>query len=290
MIAHLARTLHTVILIGSAVLVAMVSSTVSLAQDIIVDNRDANTSQNAGWYTSSGPAPYLGNSVYNNRNSGRFTWYPELPMIGDYDVYAWWTYHKNRSDNVPYYIELGTSEVQVNVDHHDPDLGGQWNLLGRFTFSEGTIPEISVSSENGQASADAVKFVEVEKPAHWPRLACPCDEYYSRAISKYVGWGGRLDGGADVMVCDDFEYNVDLDTSYTTNVNGGTVTVRLSVDIDEDNNNAWECSATASGGSNKYARFAEGTDIPSAQACRASVYDFCCHIGNPLCVSEKWNQ
>ena len=137
------------------------SSTGAIGQtnEVVVDNRDENTSQIGTWWSSSGQSPYMGNSIYNKDRYGSFTWYPELPEPGDYDVYAWWTYYPTRSSNVPFLISQDTVSVKVFVDMLDEDLAGKWNLLGRFTYSEGTAPEISVLGENGQANADAVRFV-----------------------------------------------------------------------------------------------------------------------------------
>ncbi len=145
---------HTVVLVG---LSAILTSPSGLAQEIIVDNLSADTSQNGSWYTSVGANPYLGHSLYSN-NGSRFYWNAEVPVPGDYDVYAWWTYHPNRSGNVPYFIRRGSpAPIRVNVDQSDPDLGGQWNLLGRFSFDQRVT--VSVAAYNGQASADAIRIV-----------------------------------------------------------------------------------------------------------------------------------
>jgi hypothetical protein len=45
----------------------------------------------------------------------------------------------------------------VVVNQNDTALGGQWNLLGSYTFEAGG-GYVEVSSENGQASADAVRL------------------------------------------------------------------------------------------------------------------------------------
>ncbi len=145
---------HTVVLVG---LSAILTSPSGLAQEIIVDNLSADTSQNGSWYTSVGANPYLGHSLYSN-NGSRFYWNAEVPVPGDYDVYAWWTYHPNRSGNVPYFVRRGSpAPIRVNVDQSDPDLGGQWNLLGRFSFDQRVT--VSVAAYNGQASADAIRIV-----------------------------------------------------------------------------------------------------------------------------------
>jgi hypothetical protein len=157
---NLVRTLNAAKLIGLIAVFAVFASTSGFAQstEVIVDNRDGNTSQVGSWSTSSGPYPYLGNSVYNN-SGGSFSWYPVLPEPGDYDVYAWWTYHPKRSSTVPYRVSHVGPTVPVFVDQQDPDLAARWILLGTYTFTEAVVPEINVSSENGLANADAVRLV-----------------------------------------------------------------------------------------------------------------------------------
>ncbi|WDD99369.1 putative Ig domain-containing protein [Thalassomonas actiniarum] len=128
--------------------------------EIIIDNLDSNTGKAGSWTTSSGPQPWQGNSVYSN-SSGAFSWYPQITSSGNYRVYAWWTYHNNRADNVPYTVSYQGGSTTVEVNQHDSQLGGQWNLLGEFPFSAGEQYVIEVSSSNGQASADAVRLVKV---------------------------------------------------------------------------------------------------------------------------------
>ena len=84
---------------------------------------------------------------------------PAIPESGRYQVFAWWTYHSNRSSNVPYRIEHNTGVSTVTVNQHDQLLSSQWILLGEYDFTAGQ-GYIEVSSENGQASADAVRLVK----------------------------------------------------------------------------------------------------------------------------------
>lgn len=127
--------------------------------EIIVDNQDANTSSTGNWQNSSGASPYNGNSVYDDADD-TFRWIPAVPSTGTYKVYAWWTYHNNRSSNVPYTISYQNGIDTVTVDQHNQSLGGQWNLLGTYDFTAGSSHYVEVSSANGQASADAIKLVE----------------------------------------------------------------------------------------------------------------------------------
>jgi hypothetical protein len=131
--------------------------------EIIVDNLDANTSQVGTWKVSSGANPYAGESRYNGSSptsagTASFRWKPVLEA-GTYKVYAWWTYHSNRSSNVPYRVKHGSGTATVTVNQHETALAGKWTLLGTYTFKGDGTEYVEVSSENGQACADAVKLV-----------------------------------------------------------------------------------------------------------------------------------
>jgi len=129
------------------------------ASQTIGDNRDANTERTGTWLVSSGASPWNGESLFSD-NNGSFRWFTELPSAGSYEVYAWWTYHPNRSTNVPYRIQHAAGIDTVYVNQKDTSLGGQWILLGTYNFAAGNSAYIEVSSENGQASADAVRFAQ----------------------------------------------------------------------------------------------------------------------------------
>ena len=133
---------------------------VSAVVEIIIDNQDAETESTGTWSVSSGPNPWAGQSVYNN-GGNTFRWLPTIPSTGTYAVYAWWTYHSNRSTTVPYRISHAGGILETIVNQQDAALGGKWNLIGTVTLNAGTGHYVEVSSENGQASADAVRFVSM---------------------------------------------------------------------------------------------------------------------------------
>ena len=135
--------------------------------ELLIDNTSAQTSATGTWYTSSGPNPYGNNSVYNS-NGKTFSWMPIVTETGTYRVEAWWTHHVNRSNNVPYRIHHKNGVATVTVNQNNASLGGRWNVLGTYAFSSGGSYKIEVSSENGQASADAVRLVKVIEPDPTP--------------------------------------------------------------------------------------------------------------------------
>ena len=125
---------------------------------IIVDNLDPNTNRTGSWLQSSGPDPFGANSVYNNANS-TFRWLPDVQKAGDYEVSVWFTFHVNRSSIVPYRIGHNDIIDTEIVDQTDAGAAGDWIVLGIFTFDADGDEYVEVSSENGQASADAVRLV-----------------------------------------------------------------------------------------------------------------------------------
>jgi hypothetical protein len=116
------------------------------------------------WVVSSQLAGYWGsNYAYDaeRRSSSKVRWTPELQEAGAYAVYARWTSHTSRTRNARYVVqhEGGTSEVTVNQRQN----GGEWVLLGTYTFGAGTTGCVDLyGSTDGVVCADAVKWVPVE--------------------------------------------------------------------------------------------------------------------------------
>jgi len=129
--------------------------------EVIVDNTDAATSLTGTWGTHAFGSPYQTNFRQANAGSGgtfRFT--PTL-TAGTYAVYGWWNINTNNSGAVPYTIRASGTDtvVTVNQKHN----GGQWNLLGTFTFT-GDGSEYIQIAEAGKTVADAVRFVPTGAP------------------------------------------------------------------------------------------------------------------------------
>ncbi len=156
------KPLGALALLLLAIVLALPRAALAQTVTIIVDNLDPNTVVTGTWSQSSGPNPWEANSVYSNGGGSTFRWLPAVPVAGVYEVYAWWTYHNNRSTTVPYRIGHAGGVDTVVVNQHDTALGGQWNLLGSYTFDAGSGGYVEVSAENGQASADAVRLREID--------------------------------------------------------------------------------------------------------------------------------
>jgi len=153
------HTLQVVVSDGSHVDLGTVAVTVKpTPTTVIVDNRDAGVSWTGTWSHSSAAGFWATNSVYSNTAGSTFTFPADLLPDATYAVYAWWTAASNRSTAVPYQIRsgaslLGTATVNQRLN------GGQWNLLGVYSFSQ--LASVTVVQAGGITVADAVQFVPV---------------------------------------------------------------------------------------------------------------------------------
>jgi hypothetical protein len=130
---------------------------------MVVDNADSNHVAIAGTWTSSTYAPgFYGRDYLHDGNAGkgtrsiRFT--PDLPVAGDYSVYARWTDGSNRASNAPFEVACRTGVYTVPVN--ETTNGGKWVLLGSFPFVLGGLGSVKVHNSNTSAHviADAVAF------------------------------------------------------------------------------------------------------------------------------------
>jgi hypothetical protein len=117
------------------------------------------------WATSGAPNPYGANgSVYSNGGgTDSYTWRPAVFAAGQactYQVSVWWTQHTNRSTTVPITVS-GHSGGPTTRTFNQRTGGGAWNVHGTYTFPAGAQGTVRVTDQNGQAAADAVRFVLV---------------------------------------------------------------------------------------------------------------------------------
>ncbi|MEN6337908.1 MAG: multicopper oxidase domain-containing protein [Phycisphaerales bacterium] len=129
---------------------------VTTPPEIIVDNLSPLTSSTGIWSTTTTPGFWGTNSAYSSIGGSTFKFSPNTTNGTTYAVYAWWTAATNRSTAVPYQIRNGTTLLgTVNVNQRLN--GGQWNLLGTYTF---TAPaSITVVQSGTVTIADAVRLV-----------------------------------------------------------------------------------------------------------------------------------
>ncbi|MCP4942950.1 MAG: hypothetical protein GY924_13340, partial [Planctomycetaceae bacterium] len=90
----------------------------------------------------------------------RFVWHLNIPVTGEYEVFARWTAHPNRANDAVYAIAHDAGDTSVTVNQQQN--GAQWNSLGRFNFSQNGIHYISVTDEaGGYVIADGIRLVPV---------------------------------------------------------------------------------------------------------------------------------
>ncbi|MDY6990711.1 MAG: CARDB domain-containing protein [Thermodesulfobacteriota bacterium] len=132
---------------------------------VIVDNPDATFNCSWGTSTALPDQQYRDDFRYiatGSTTDCTATWAPDLTDVGYYDVYAWWTSNTSRATSVPYTInhEFGPDTVVVDQRQN----GGQWNLLGTYSFAAGTSGTVVVRADDASGgpwvAADAVKFTK----------------------------------------------------------------------------------------------------------------------------------
>lgn len=131
------------------------------ATEIIIDNGAAGTSSTGSWCTSAGGSFYGANSLYSCGFliTDTYRWTPTIPAAGAYDVYVRWTTGGNRSATAPFIVVHAAGSTTKTFDERAG--GGVWVLHGRYTFTAGTAGYVQTNDSNGQACADAVRFVPV---------------------------------------------------------------------------------------------------------------------------------
>lgn len=133
--------------------------------EIILDNlavgaSDATRSFTGLWCVSSATNKYGSHSLYScGAARDTYRWTPSIPTLGNYDVYVWWSANPNRSINVP--ISVTHTSGTATKNYNEQLGGGMWLLHGRYSFAAGNSGYVEVSDVNGQAAADAVKFIRV---------------------------------------------------------------------------------------------------------------------------------
>jgi len=135
------------------------------AVEVIVDNNiGTNVTFSGSWYSSTNWQGYYGlNYRHDNNTKGAVpktvAYHPYL-IGGSYTVSAWHPSRSNLATNVPVEIShaAGTETVYLNLRTN----GGQWNLLGTYTFAEGTNGFVRIRNDTiGFVAADAFKWTPV---------------------------------------------------------------------------------------------------------------------------------
>lgn len=142
--------------------------TVAPVTEIIVDTEDAGASSVGGWTVYIGNESFGANSRWAPAGGAveRYRFTPDLPIAGDYAVYAWNSCYNNRAVDVPHEIVYAGGADTVIVDQ-DCDTGshGEWFYLGTYPFDAGVAGYLEISDDGlnpvlvTYTGADAARFV-----------------------------------------------------------------------------------------------------------------------------------
>lgn len=131
--------------------------------EIIVDNTDSNNVALVGdWVSGSTLTGFYGtNYLYDSYQLNQsVTFTPAITISGNYEVFAIWTAHINRSTQTPIDVNYsgGSTTVLVNQQIN----GSIWNSLGTYPFLSGTTGKVVIrnTGANGFVVADAIRFVK----------------------------------------------------------------------------------------------------------------------------------
>ncbi|MDB6026403.1 MAG: type secretion protein Rhs, partial [Verrucomicrobiales bacterium] len=135
--------------------------------DIIMDN--ASASLVGSWTTgTSSTDKYGANYNYKGPGTGAAScqFVPNVAASGVYQVYEWHTAGANRAVDAKYRLNNGDTGASQTFVINQTGSGGTWNLLGTFSFSQGTACTVSVVDNFTTGTvivADAVKLVYVSQ-------------------------------------------------------------------------------------------------------------------------------
>jgi hypothetical protein len=135
------------------------------AAEIVLDNlpvgaEDATRTFTGAWCPSGGIGPFGATSLYScGPGLDTYRWTATIATAGDFDVYVWWSAHPMRSTTVP--ISVTHAGGTTTRTFNEQVGGGAWVLHGRYSLDVGAQGYVEVSDANGQAAADAVRFVPV---------------------------------------------------------------------------------------------------------------------------------
>ncbi len=146
----------------------------------IIDDGDAGFTQSEGWWNASWPpAGYEDDWRATGAGVGSETasWtFEAVDPAKSYQVLATWGAHENRATNAPYSIYDGTdlqATYRFNQQYAPDDDtfdGEDWESLGVYNISSGTLVVELSDDANGYVIADAIRLVEVVPPTEPPEI------------------------------------------------------------------------------------------------------------------------
>lgn len=128
--------------------------------DIVVDNGGEGFSASERWETGALPDAYSGNARFQLSDAHETAVFrPDIPVAGNYDVYAWWPAAPENAPDAPFTIAGDAPPVTITQNQRVN--GGMWVHLARAHFAAGKGGSVTLASRAaaGLVRADAVRFV-----------------------------------------------------------------------------------------------------------------------------------
>jgi hypothetical protein len=149
--------------IADAVKIMQIEEKNEVQGQSIVDNHDFSFRTNGQWDTSTSVNKYY-NTDYQYAPAGdgsmEAIWESKIQKSHHYEVFAYWTAHRNRASDAPYSIYNNgdlIKTIRVDQTRH----GGRFVSLGSYSLTSGTV-EVRLSNDaSGYVIADAVKINEL---------------------------------------------------------------------------------------------------------------------------------
>ena len=157
------------------------------------------------------------------------TWSFNVATAGSYEVYARWTAHPNRASDATYTINhaSGTSSISVNQRQN----GGDWQLLGSYSFNAGTATVELTDQANGYVIADAVMLVPPGAPPNqvvWDPQLAAAGEY-----EIYANWTAHPNRATDATYTVNHAAGI-VGIDVNQEANGGTWNLLTTLILDEN--------------------------------------------------------
>lgn len=130
-------------------------------EDIIVDNTTADVqgSWSPRTFAPAGQSFVGANYLVNESDqAGRVRYTTDITQAGDYNVYGRWIATARRDSEVSYVVSTGETTDEVTVNQQEN--GGEWVLLGTYSFEAGSsgYVEVQNATSDGVTIADAVRW------------------------------------------------------------------------------------------------------------------------------------
>ncbi len=122
---------------------------------VIIDNGETGTSFTGEWFASHGEDYYGTQSVYSKTPGDIYRY--DAALNGEYELSLWWTEYSSRCTEVSVEIYDGSTLVDTLTVNQQMN-GGQWNILGNYSFTGAGAVEIVSQNNACSTNVDAVQF------------------------------------------------------------------------------------------------------------------------------------